>query len=289
MAKYILTTSVLALGLIFAPATATPSPQFNLTKLFKTATDATKAAKEFSEPDEIALGQEVTANLLSLGPLLDNQDVQDYVNRIGRWVTMHSERPDLPWTFVVLDLEDANAFAAPGGYIVITKGLLLKLNSEAELAGVLGHEASHVVRKHHLSAIKKADAITFAKGLGDNILDATGKASGKNRAVLELVSAGVALYGVGLDKDSEFEADRMGVVLATRAGYDPFGLPAVLQTIQGSKGDELSFLLSTHPPAGDRLNSLDRAMGSNFDRYDTLPAVEQRFAKIKDLITAKKK
>jgi predicted Zn-dependent protease len=289
MSKHFLTAGAFGLCLALNSATAAPSPQFNLTKIFKTVTDGAKAAKDISESDEIVLGQEVTANLLSLGPLLDNQEVQAYVNKVGRWVSLHSERPDLPWTFVVLDLNDATAFAAPGGYIVITKGLLLKMNSEAELAGVLGHEASHVVRKHHLSAIKKANTTAFLKTLGDTALDASGKDNRRNRAFLEIASLGAALYGVGLDKDSEFEADRMGVVLATRAGYDSFGLPAVLQTLQGSKGSEVNSLVSTHPPTNDRLNQLDRVMGSNFDRFDSLPTVEDRFLKIKELITAKKK
>ncbi len=289
MKRYILTATALAISLLAQNVSAVPGPQFNLNKLLKTATDGVKAVKEFNEAEEIELGQEVAANLLSLGPLLDNQEVQAYVNRVGRWVTMHSERPDLPWTFVVLDIADANAFAAPGGYIVVTKGLLLRLNSEAELAGVLGHEASHIVKKHHLSAIKKADTNAFLKSLSDTALDVSGKANSKNKKILEVLNLSIGLYGVGLDKDSEFEADRMGVVLATRAGYEPFGLPAALQAIQGRSGSDLNLLLSTHPPAGERLNRLDRVMSSKFDRYDTLPAVEDRFLNIKELLIGKKK
>ncbi len=289
MKKNLLTAATLAVCLLAQTSDAAPEPQFNLNKLFKTATDGAKAMKEFNEAEEIELGQEVAANLLSLGPLLDNQEVQAYVNRLGRWVTMHSERPDLPWTFVVLDIADANAFAAPGGYIVITKGLLLRLNSEAELAGVLGHEASHVVKKHHLSAIKKADTTAFLKSGFDTALEISGKANSKNKNILAVLGTAIGLYGVGLDKDSEYEADHMGVVLATRAGYDPFGLPAALQSIQGRSGSDLNLLLSTHPPAGDRLSRLDRVMGSKFDRYDNLPAVEDRFMNIKELLSAKKK
>lgn len=270
---------------------AAPAPQFklDLSKAFKTATDASKALKEFSEDDEIALGQEVTSNLLSLGPLVENKEVQSYVNKVGRWVSSHSERPDLPWTFVVIDVEPANAFAAPGGYVVITSGLLKRLNSEAELAGVLGHEVSHVVRKHHLSAIKKADTTAFLKSAGDSYLDSTGKATTKNKLVLEFLNVAVALYGTGLDKDSELEADRMGVVLATRSGYDPFALAAALQSINGSKGSDVKFMFSTHPPINERLTQLDRAMGSKFDRYENLPAVETRFQQIKNLLVQAKK
>lgn len=270
---------------------AAPSPQFklDLSKAFKTATDATKALKEFSEDDEIALGQEVTSNLLSLGPLVDNKEVQSYVNKVGRWVSSHSERPDLPWTFIVIDVEPANAFAAPGGYVVVTTGLLKRLNSEAELAGVLGHEVSHVVRKHHLSAIKKADTTAFLRSAGESYLDATGKATSKNKLVLEFLNVAIALYGTGLDKDSEIEADRMGVVLATRSGYDPFALAAALQAINGNKKSDVKFLFSTHPPINERLTQLDRAMGSKFDHYEGLPVVEDRFQQIKSLLNSSKK
>jgi len=270
---------------------AAPAPQFklDLNKVFKTATDGSKALKEFSEEEEIALGQEVTSNLLSLGPLVENKEVQSYVNKVGRWVSSHSERPDLPWTFVVIDVEPANAFAAPGGYVVITTGLLKRLNSEAELAGVLGHEVSHVVRKHHLSAIKKADTLAFLKTAGESALDATGKATDKNKALLDAASAGLALYGIGLDKDSELEADRMGVVLATRSGYDPFALAAALQSINGNKGSDVKFMFSTHPPINERLTQLDRAMGSKFDRYENLQAVEDSFQQMKNLLGQNKK
>ncbi len=285
---------LLALSLAMSNAFASPEPQFkldlNINKLFKSASDGAKAFKEVSEADEIALGQDVAANLLSLGPLLENQEVQHYVNKVGRWVSSHSERPDLPWTFVVLDSYNTNAFAAPGGYIVITRGLLQSLNSEAELAGVLGHEISHVIRKHHLLAIKKADTTAFAKGIGSQLLENSGKANNTTRFAVELISGLVALYGKGLEKDDEFEADRMGVVLATRAGYDPFGLPAALQTIQGlsMSSNYWQLFLETHPKPIDRLNQLDRVMGNKFDRFDHLPAVEDRFLKMKSSLTSNK-
>src|SRR5512145_3274440 len=114
-----------------------------------------KATEDISEPDEIEMGGGVASNILGAAPLLQNRDVQQYVNNIGRWLAMQTERPDLPWEFGVLDDDDVNAFAAPGGYVLITKGLLTQMHSEAELAGVLAHEISHVLQKHHLKAIKQ--------------------------------------------------------------------------------------------------------------------------------------
>jgi len=96
--------------------------------------------KNPSKEEEIALGREIAGNLLGAAPLVKDAALQKYVNSVGRWVASQSERPDLPWRFGVIESEDLNAFAAPGGYIMLTKGLYRKLNNEAQLAGVLGHE-----------------------------------------------------------------------------------------------------------------------------------------------------
>src|SRR5690606_31708209 len=112
--------------------------------------------------EEAAIGFEAAATLLGAAPLLDDDGMQRYVNRVGRWVAMQSERPALSWHFAVIDHPNVNAFAAPGGYVFITRGLLFQLRNEAELAGVLGHEIAHVVQKHHLEALKKQARLELA-------------------------------------------------------------------------------------------------------------------------------
>jgi len=258
---------------------AEPQFKLDLGKAFQTLKSAKSAIVPLTEEEEIALGQGVASNLMSLAPLLADQEVQTYVNRVGRWISLHSERPDLPWTFAVLDHEDINAFAAPGGYIVLTKGMLLKLRSEAELAGVLAHEIAHIVRKHHLNAIQSSNAKIAAKEGLSLLMDAKGKT---DERLLKAISAGTEMYGRGLDKDDEFESDRVGVVLAARSGYDPFGLPAALQTLQGITSDSSGFqlMLETHPKPSDRLNQLDRIMSKDFERFDSLPDVRNRFERI---------
>jgi predicted Zn-dependent protease len=114
-----------------------------------------KAVKDIDEPEEISIGRDVASRLLGAAPLVPDPGLQRYVNHVGRWLAAQSERPDLPWHFGVLDSPNVNAFAVPGGTIFITKGLLDKMRSEAELAGVLGHEIVHVLRKHQLKAIQK--------------------------------------------------------------------------------------------------------------------------------------
>jgi predicted Zn-dependent protease len=246
-------------------------------KAAETVQKVQKANADISEPQEIVLGEGIASNLLGAAPLLDNPAVQEYVNRVGRWLTLQTERPDLPWQFGVLDDNDVNAFAAPGGYVFITKGLLARMNSEAELAGVLAHEISHVLRKHHLKAIKKGAQTELLSDLANDAI----KSNGSDPRLTKLVSAGTEVYARGLDKNDEYEADRMGVVIAARAGYDPYGLPAVLQTLQSLNPNDssLALMFKTHPAVADRLSQLDREMTGRFARLEDQPDLSTRFFK----------
>jgi predicted Zn-dependent protease len=183
---------------------------------------------------------------------LDDPELQHYVNEVGVWIARQSERPDLPWHFGVNDSDYINAFATPGGYVIITKGMMKQLRNEAELAGVLGHEVAHVNRKHHLKALRKS---AFAGLLGEGLAAASNRHAD---LVKQLAGPTRELYARGLDKSDEFEADRMGVVLAARAGYDPYGLPAVLTTLASAdpKDNYLTLLFKTHPLPQARLDTL---------------------------------
>lgn len=259
------------------PAAAFDFGKIDWDKAAQTVQKVQKATRDIDEPQEIELGEGIASNLLGAAPLLDNPGVQRYVNHVGRWLAMQSERPDLPWVFGVLDDEDVNAFAAPGGYIFVTKGLLERMRSEAELAGVLAHEMSHVLRKHHLQAIKKgAKAELLSEFANEAIKD-----RGGDERLSKLVSAGTEVYARGLDKDDEYEADRMGVVIAARGGYNPYGLPSVLQTLQTLNPADSKFALmfKTHPDMSDRLGRLDSLMASGFEGMEDRPDLADRFAR----------
>ena len=209
--------------------------------------------REVKEPEEIQIGQSMAETLLGARPLHDDAELQRYVNEVGLWVARQSERPNLPWHFGVNDSDHINAFATPGGYIIITRGMIKQLRNEAELAGVLGHEVAHVNQKHHLKALRKS---AFASLLGEGVAGAT---DNKHVELVKKLSGPTKeLYARGLDKSDEFEADRMGVVLATRAGYDPYGLPAVLTTLASAdpKDTFLTLLYKTHPLPQARLDQL---------------------------------
>lgn len=233
--------------------------------------------KNPSKKEEIALGREITGNLLGAAPLLKDAALQTYVNQVGRWVASQSDRANLPWRFGVIESNDINAFAAPGGYVLITKGLYQKLQNEAQLAGVLAHEIGHVTKKHHLRVIQKQQLLNIgAQLLGNSVGD-------NNQLVSDVIGSGAEISARSLDKNAEYEADRLGITYATRAGYEPLGLAEVLQILEqnGSHDDSLALLYKTHPLPEARLSALNDAIGNQLDKVPEGKTVTQRFYKLK--------
>jgi predicted Zn-dependent protease len=249
-------------------------PNIDVNRMVDTVKNVGKAVKEIDEPEEIAIGRDVAARLLGAAPLVADARLQRYVNHVGRWLAAQTERPDLPWQFGVLDSPNVNAFAVPGGTIFITRGLLDKMRNEAELAGVLGHEIVHVLRKHHLKAIQKGAKSSLAGDAASMALkDRAGPARDK------LIAFSTEMYSRGLDKSDELEADRLGVVIAARAGYDAYGLPSVLQTLQAmnAQDSQLALMFKTHPAPGERLDILGEKMQPVLDTYSRQPQLGERF------------
>jgi predicted Zn-dependent protease len=215
---------------------------------------------QMSDADEQALGREIAGRLLASSPLVPNEALQQYVNRVGRYVAAQSLRPSLNWTFGVIQSDDINAFAAPGGYVFVTRGLYRTLENEAELAGVLAHEIAHVNERHHVKLLQQARLLQ----LGQSAL--LGKA--KSDTVKNLAGNGLEVYARSLDKNAEFACDRLAITYAAKAGYDPFAYIAVLDRIGASEdADQLALLYKTHPHPGERLEVLENQMG---DRWDAL-------------------
>jgi predicted Zn-dependent protease len=268
--------ALLAFALALVPAFAAAQFNLNLNKILDTGKNIVDATRDVNEKQEAEIGAEYAAVLLGASPLLANPEVERYVNRVGRWLSLNSERPDLNWQFGVLDTGTVNAFSTPGGYVLISRGLLERLHNEAELAGVLAHEVAHVVKKHHLTAMKKGKGMEAGANILSMYLDQQKSAAAKEK----LVGGMKEIMLRGLDKDEEFEADRMGVVIAARAGYDPYGLPSVIQMLQASnpKDSDLAQMFETHPDPGARLDALDRAMGSRLDKFARQPQVAERYA-----------
>ena len=276
-----------AAALAALPAAA----QFDFGRIINKTIETTKkfqeANKEFSVEDEINLGHGVTAGVLGATKLHADQNLQRYVNRVGKWLAIHCDRADLPWSFGVMDTDTINAFAMPGGAVLVSHGLVKRLQNESELAAVLAHEIAHVVKKHQLNAIQSSMNSDVWAGLGK---DAAGQAIGrrggdafglKNAAAgagLEAVKNGVFLRP--LDRGMEYEADRLAVVIAARSGYDPYGMAAVLSMLAQVKGDGSgAAIFDTHPAASDRMAELERFMPT-VDRLAGNPQVEGRFRQV---------
>jgi predicted Zn-dependent protease len=216
---------------------------------------------DYTPEQENRIGKQISGDLLGAVPLVRDDKLQRYVNQVGNWVALQSGSKGLVWHFGVLDTEDINAFAAPGGYVFVTKGLYRRLNSEAELAGVLGHEIAHVTQRHHLKVLKQSSLI----GALGQVAGSQVKSS--DQVVQNLIGNGAEMMARGLDKSAEFEADRIGMVYAARAGYTPWGLPDVLQDLAAlpAKDERTSLLYKTHPHPADRLAALGESVGGQFD------------------------
>ncbi len=245
----------------------------DLNKLTNIVSKGKDAVTTIGEPQEIEMGSGIASTLLGAAPLVRDAALQKYVNKVGLWLALHTERPDLPWHFGVIDADTINAFAAPGGYVFVTKGLFMTFRDEAELAGVLAHEISHVLRRHHLQAIQKGAQMGLMGDIAGMVIQ---QKTGKDLDAF--ISTGMQLYSRGLDKEDEFEADRMGVVIAARSGYDPNGLKGVLLTLENMNptDDALSLMFKTHPPPKDRLARLDSLMAGHFDGLEHQPQVAKR-------------
>ena len=261
-------------------AAAGPVSAIDLGTLVDLGSKLVKINSEVSEKEEIGIGGNLVSGLLGAAPLVDDERLQRYVNDVGFWVASRSSRPDLPWTFGVIDSQGVNAFAAPGGYVVVTLGLYNLLENEAQLAGVLAHEISHVVEKHHLEALNKVLKREFWTGLA--VVAVEQQDEGDADKLEFLVNSGVQLYATGLDREYEFDADLRGVVLAARAGYDPYALLDVLTTIDSidPQAAEVAVFFNTHPPIGERLQQLAKSMDGHLDYYAGGRSNPQRFAEV---------
>jgi predicted Zn-dependent protease len=202
-----------------------------------------------SEAEEIAYGQQADAEIRREMGVYDNPELQHYVSDIGQRLARLSHRPNLRWSFTVVDHQAVNAFALPGGFIYLTRGILPYLDNEAELAGVLGHEIVHVTARHAAQQSTRA-------GLGGLGLAVLGIFVPSTQPFGDLTSAALGIAFLKYGRDDERESDRVGMEYVARAGWDPSGVPNFLQTL--ARISEMSERgvpnwLSTHPEPAQRV------------------------------------
>jgi len=202
-----------------------------------------------SEAEEIALGRQGDSEIRREMGVYADDELQRYVSGIGERIASVSHRPTLPWTFTVVDVPAVNAFALPGGYIYVTRGLLAHLSDESELAGVLGHEVGHVTARH------ASQQYTRSAGGGIGVLLASIFVPGL-RPFSDLASAGLGTWFLKYGRDDELESDRLGVEYASKAGWDPESVPRFLETLSrldATSARGVPNWLSTHPDPGSRV------------------------------------
>ena len=183
-----------------------------------------------SEQQEIQQGAQANKDVLQEYAALDNPGLQRYVNTVGQRLAQNSHRPNLEWHFTVVDSPDVNAFALPGGYVYITRGLMVYLNSEAELAGVIGHEIGHVTARHGVRQQSMSTAVGLGAILGSILVPGLDNQAGAS-LLQTLSSAWVSGYG----RDHELESDRLGAEYIAKTGYNPQAMVEVIGVLKNQE------------------------------------------------------
>ena len=210
---------------------------------------------EMTEAEELQLGTQVSERIRQRYGVTQNAAVHRYVALVGISLAQASSKPGLPWKFIVLDTDAVNAFAAPGGFIHITKGALANMKSEAELAGVLGHEIIHVTGKHTVRAIQKGKLVQM--GASETV-------AGNNALMSKLADKAYDVIERGFGRGEELEADEKGIVLANAVGYAPQGLNGFLDMLmdRNKSGADRNGLFASHPETKERVDKLTKQIAS---------------------------
>jgi predicted Zn-dependent protease len=252
MRTWIIIIALLAIG---SPAYA------QLGGIMRKAQQAQERKQQFddlniTEEEEIKLGADVSQKVRERFGVVQNAAVHKYVTLVGTVLTQQTSRPRLPWTFIVLDTDGVNAFAAPGGYVHITRGALALIKSEAELAGVLGHEIAHVTQKHTVNAIRKSKGVQIG----------TSETLANRGAFLDQLAnrAYSMVREYSFDRGDELDADKEGLLLVQKASYAGTGLSEFLARLaERNKGaSERNGLFASHPETQERINKVKQLAGS---------------------------
>jgi predicted Zn-dependent protease len=259
-----------------------------LGKMFDTAKDAAKVAKGaagIGPEEEKVIGESVALEIIGkFGGLVRDPATMRRVNLVGLSVARYSARPDGEWHFAVLNSDTVNAFSAPGGHVFITRGLYALADSDATLAGILGHEIAHITNRHALKIVEREEA------LGGLTNIAAARSADVRKANEQLAQFGLSVNKVtgalfkGFDPLTEFAADKDGRAIALTTGYQPGGLRAALTQLK-TRGENRQTMFSSHPPLSERLQRLPDEPAPPADYVPPPPAVVQTLALQKQAFT----
>jgi predicted Zn-dependent protease len=205
-----------------------------------------------SEAQEIEMGKQGAAEVAQTIGLYPDPAVQAYVSRLGLTLAARTQRPNLPWQYQVVDDPAVNAFALPGGFIFVTRGLLTSITNEAELASVLGHESGHVAARHSVQQISRTEVAQFGLGLGSILSPDVAKYG-------DVAGAGLSVLFLKFSRDDETQADQLGFGYALADGYDVRQMVDVFKMLDSEEklggGGRLPEWQSTHPDPGNRIKA----------------------------------
>ena len=226
---------------------------------------------QMTDAEEQQLGQNVSEKIRARYGVVQDANVHKYVSLIGLALAQSSTRPALPWTFIVLDTDGVNAFAAPGGYIHVTRGALALAKNDSELANLLAHEITHVTAKHTIRALQKTKAVQM--GASETL---SGSSALMERAVNAVYEN---IVDKGFGRDDENESDEVGAVLANKIGYAPNGLVTFLTSLKERNKNKTakSGLFATHPQMQERLDRITKQIATQ--KLTASATVQPRYAK----------
>jgi len=253
--------------------------------IVKTSEALRSTFADITEEEEYYIGRSVAALILSHYPAYENEALTSYVNTVGQAVVFFSARPEVyaGYHFLILDTDEVNAMAAPGGFIFISQGLLRRCANEEMLAAILAHEVGHVCAKHGLQSIKKSRLIDAFRLIGTEAAQRYGSEQlAQLTSIFEDVLGDIVekLIERGYDRKFEYEADSLAVKYAAATGYAPQGLPGFLETMIGdsSAASEKGWF-KTHPLPGDRLEKVKKDLASLKTLPNEEPVRTKRFQK----------
>ncbi len=261
--------TTLALSFLILSFSGCTEEQINLT--LNSITNVTKASKELNPEQEYYLGRTVSANIFSRYSLYNNKKATSYINYIGNTLALNSTVPETfgGYHFAILESSEINAFAAPGGFIFVTKGMLKLCKNEDALAAVLAHEIAHIELKHGINSIKKSKITSALSQIGMDIADEYGDEDIKNitkefgGSINDIVNTMIVK---GYSRSSEYEADISAVELLQKTGYDQNAMVQMLSKMDKRLKNDHAGFGSTHPSPKDRIENLTPYLSQNSNK-----------------------
>src|SRR5687767_2448102 len=227
-----------------------------------------------SEAQELEMGKQAAQQARQAIGLVDDKALQAYVQRVGTALAADSERPELPWSFEVVDDPTPNAFALPGGYIFVTRGMLNHMDSEAELAAVLGHEIGHVTARHGVQQMSRAQLAQLGMGIGMVLVP-------ELQPYGDLLGSGLQLLFLKYGRDAERQADELGFAYSLKENYDVREMDDVFATLQkigeAAKQSPLPAWASSHPDPGERIENVQGRLAEVTASVDSMRLGREEF------------